>query len=53
MRTRFLLWCLFFAPAAAAVLAWNAAYYQTAAMTGLAAGIGLVWFVRAWDEPGR
>lgn len=50
---RVLLWCLFFAPAVGTVLAWDAGYFHTAGMTGLAAVIGLVWFVRAWDEPGR
>lgn len=50
LRTRFGYWLLFFVPAAATVLAWNAAYYQTAGLTGLAAAIGLAWFVRVWRE---
>ncbi len=53
LRTRFLYWCLFFAPAVASVLAWNAGYVQTAGMTGLAAAIGLAWFVRAWRDTER
>ncbi len=50
LRTRLGYWLLFFVPAAATVLAWNSGYYQTAGLTGLAAAIGLAWFVRVWRE---
>jgi len=50
MRTRVGYWLLFFVPAAATVLAWNSGYYATAGMTGLAAAIGLAWFVRVWRQ---
>jgi hypothetical protein len=50
MRTRLGYWLLFFVPAATTVLAWNSGYYQTAGMTGLAAAIGLAWFVRVWRQ---
>jgi hypothetical protein len=50
LRTRLGYWLLFFVPAAATVLAWNSGYFQTAGLTGLAAAIGLAWFVRVWRE---
>ena len=53
LRSRVLYWCLFFVPAVLTVLAWNQGYWQTAGMTGLAAVIGLAWFVRVWGETER
>lgn len=53
LRSRLLYWCLFFVPAALTVLAWNNDYPHTAGMTGLAAAIGLAWFVRVWGETER
>jgi hypothetical protein len=53
LRDRLLFWSLFFLPAAAAVVAWNHGYPQTAGMTGFAAAIGLAWFVRVWRETER
>jgi hypothetical protein len=50
LRSRFMYWCLFFVPAAATPLAWNNGYPATAGLTGMAAGIGLLWFVRVWRE---
>ena len=53
LRTRLGYWLLFFVPAVATVLAWNAGYFETAGLTGLAAAIGLAWFVRVWRETER
>jgi hypothetical protein len=50
LRSRLLHWCLFFVPAAATPMAWNNGYPETAGLTGMAAVIGLLWFVRVWRE---
>ncbi|HEX2177027.1 MAG TPA: hypothetical protein VHG70_14055 [Nocardioidaceae bacterium] len=50
LRSRFLYWCLFFFPAAATAVAWDHGYFGTAGLTGLAAVIGCLWFVRVWRE---
>jgi hypothetical protein len=50
LRTRFGYWLLFVVPAAVTPLAWNNGYPETAGLTGLAATIGLVWFVRVWRQ---
>jgi hypothetical protein len=50
LRSRFLYWCLFFVPAAATALAWEQGYFGVAGLTGLAAVIGCLWFVRVWHE---
>jgi hypothetical protein len=50
MRSRFLHWCLFFGPAAVTPLLWNTGYWGAAGLTAMAAVIGLLWFVRVWQE---